>query len=138
MFHPLFVAIERRFVQFRLFAVLTGGVHLYDAPERVERPFGILVPRAERGWRFTNKTKYGELVFALELYANKFQTLDAEALRLATDALQHAPLEVDGGLVVTMIRPGDVDYEKIEQIWSCSAEFVVQCNQPAAPTRPAP
>lgn len=135
MFDPLFTAIKQRFVERRVLAKLPGGAHLFDVPERQLRPFAILVPRAEREFRFTNKHKYGTLVFAVEMYADTFAELDGVLIREVTGALQHADFgTLPNGLTVQSIRPGDVEYEKAEQIWSGIPEFLAQVAQPAVGT----
>lgn len=136
---PLFDLIERRFKGKGLAEVLTGGWTNYDPPESVtKRPYGVVVPVAVRDMKFTNKTKYATIEFRVEVFSDTFGELDKILCPAVTWTLQHAPLSKPGDVMnVTMLRPGDIEYEKEAQIWGAAMTFAAQVNQPAAQTAPA-
>lgn len=123
-------------------AVLPGGWKLAKMPEasasepsRGKRPYGIVVPDAVRNTKFTNRTKYVDVEFTFEIHADTFDELDGTICPKVTAALQHATITVgDGTVKVTMIRPGDIEYENVDQIWTARLSFTVQANQPALST----
>lgn len=140
-FNDTFAVIDARLKARGVLAVLPGEWRLAEMPElqesnpkRGHRPYGMVDPVAVRDPKFTNKTKYATLEFAFEVHADTFEQLDDIIIPAVVGALQHAAgLTIgDGTLKVTMIRPGDCEYEKIEQIWTARQTFFVQANQPAA------
>lgn len=142
-FNGTFEAMNRRLVEKGVASVLPGGWNLAEMPEKQEsdpqrgkRPYAIVEPNAVRNQKFTNRTKYADLEFTFEIHADTFDELDGAICPKVTAALQHAANTVLSGAVVnvTMIRPGDIEFEKVEQIWTARMAFVIQANQPAAST----
>ncbi len=140
-FDPTFEAIKPK-LEATLSGRLTGGFRLAEMPEvsdtdpqRGKRPYGVVNPVALRDTKFTSKTKYATLEFNFEVHADTFAELDGSINPAITAALQHTLTGVNvGGIVITMIRPGDIEYEKIEQIWTSKLQFFVQAQQPAPPS----
>jgi hypothetical protein len=138
-FDSTFEAIKPKLVA-ALAGKLTGGFQLAEMPElsesdpnRGKRPYGVVNPVALRDTKFTSKTKYATLEMNFEVHADDFRELDKVINPAITAGLQHTLTGVDiGGIVITMIRPGDIEYEKIEQIWTSKLTFFVQAQQPAA------
>lgn len=142
-FDGAFKAMNLRLTEKGVGTVLTGGWNLAEMPEiqesdpnRGKRPYGIVEPNAVRNHKFTNRTKYVDLEFTFEIHADTFAELDGVICPKITGALQHAANTVlsHGVVNVTMIRPGDIEYEKVEQIWTARMAFTIQANQPATST----
>lgn len=142
---PVYKLINKRLHHKGVGRVLPGGWNLAEMPEKQEsnpkhgqRPYGIVNPVAVRNQKFTNKRKYADLYFEFEVHADTFDELDGTIIPALTAALQHGltgqTVAVDdgGAVTITMIRPDDVEYEKVEQIWTATAKFMVQAQQAAA------
>lgn len=139
----IFTALNARFLAKGLASVLPGGWNLAEVPEidpdklpLGRRPFGVVMPRAVRDPKFTNATKYVSIEFDFIVEADTFSTLDKTVCPFVTAILQNLDSSkitvADNVVIITMIRPGDIVFEKIEQIWTATMSFVVQANQPAA------
>jgi hypothetical protein len=142
-FSETFVAIDQRLKTHGVLTVLPGEWKLAEMPElqaanptRGHRPYGMVDPVGVREPKFTNKTKYVTLEMIFEVHADSFEELDNIIVPKVTAALQHpipAGMTIgDGTVKITNIRPGDCEYEKVEQIWTARQTFFIQANQPAA------
>ena len=140
-----FVALNTRLLNKQVANVLTGGWALIEFPEKQAanprlgvRPYAVILPKAVRNTKYTNKTKYADVYITFEIHSDTFDQLDRVLIPAVVGAFENldtSKLVVgDGTLKVTMIRPGDIEYDKIEQIWMAGIEFLIQANQPASAT----
>ncbi len=142
--NPVYEALNRRLIAKGISAVLPGEWKLGEFPEvqhknpkRGHLPYANIEPTAVRDQRWTNRTKYATVEFRFEVHAKTFAELDGTILPAVTAAMEHANIVIPGDdpdLRITMVRPGDIEYEKVEQIWTASMIFFVQANQPSAST----